>query len=82
MNIEKDPSKVTTIVFFGRTGSGKSSLANMIAGKKVFDIGDSLESKTCEAEMEIVPWRFDPSKKIKLVDNPGFADNMPEMTNQ
>jgi len=73
---------ITTIVFFGRTGAGKSALCNQIAGKKIFEEGHRLDSKTDRPLSEIVSWPQDPSKKIRLIDTPGFGDNTNTLTNE
>ncbi len=70
-----------TIALFGRTGAGKSSLANKIIGEDHFKVGHRLISETESVASEIFTWPLDPTLKIKLVDTPGFADNRPEMTN-
>ncbi|XP_042368014.1 GTPase IMAP family member 7-like [Plectropomus leopardus] len=64
------------IVILGKTGAGKSSLANTIFGEELFKIDHSLNSGTreCQAETRSVNGR-----SITLIDTPGFFDtNQPE----
>ncbi|KAK2862952.1 hypothetical protein Q5P01_002485 [Channa striata] len=59
------------IVILGKTGSGKSSLANTIFGEELFTIDHTINSETekCQAESKSVNGR-----KITLIDTPGFFD--------
>ncbi|XP_042256765.1 GTPase IMAP family member 9-like [Thunnus maccoyii] len=64
------------IVMIGKTGVGKSSLANTIFGEDVFTINhiSNAETKECQAQTRSVNGR-----SITLVDTPGFFDtNMSE----
>uniref|UniRef100_A0A087X686 AIG1-type G domain-containing protein n=2 Tax=Poecilia formosa TaxID=48698 RepID=A0A087X686_POEFO len=61
------------IVVLGKTGAGKSSLANTLLGENVCKPDDSAVSGTsrCQAESRTVNGR-----SIKLIDTPGFFDTM------
>ncbi|XP_073331698.1 GTPase IMAP family member 7-like [Pagrus major] len=59
------------IVILGKTGAGRSSLANTIFGEELFKISHTLNSETrqCRAETRSVNGR-----SITLIDTPGFFD--------
>ncbi|RVE62152.1 hypothetical protein OJAV_G00154330 [Oryzias javanicus] len=59
------------IVVLGKTGAGKSSLANNIIGEKRFEVNHSADSGTseCKAESKSLNQR-----SITFVDTPGFFD--------
>ncbi|XP_067435049.1 GTPase IMAP family member 9-like isoform X1 [Thunnus thynnus] len=59
------------IVLLGKSGSGKSSLANTIFGEKLFTVGhiSNSETKKCQAETRSVNRR-----SITLIDTPGLFD--------
>ncbi len=64
-------TKSWRIVLLGKTGTGKSSLANTIFGEEVFEINCTAisETKTCQAKTKSVNGR-----SITLIDTPGFFD--------
>ncbi len=59
------------IVILGKTGAGKSSLANTIFGEELFQVDHSFnsEARKCQAETKSINGR-----SITLIDTPGFFD--------
>jgi len=79
MNFSSDRQKTITIVIFGRTGAGKSYLANLLAGQAVFKIGNQLYSETSSTTSYTTTLHGYPNFRIRIIDTPGFADNRPDM---
>lgn len=69
--VQDQESTSMRMVLLGKTGSGKSHLANTIFGEKLFETYDSPNSGTskCQAETKTVNGR-----SITLIDTPGFFD--------
>ncbi|XP_074518489.1 GTPase IMAP family member 7-like [Halichoeres trimaculatus] len=59
------------VVILGKTGSGKSSLANTIFGEDVFKINHTPSSETSKCQTSNASVK---GRKFTLVDTPGFFD--------
>lgn len=70
-----------TIVLVGRTGVGKSSLGNKLAGKTIFPEGNTLLSETTDVTAHNIQWPGDACTDVTIIDTPGFADNSMTMSN-
>jgi len=70
-------SETRKIVVIGETGTGKSSLCNVIAGKPVtsdfFPVGHKLDSKTWQTTVNPAKWKGD-GFDIDIIDTPGLDD--------
>ncbi|XP_030285683.1 GTPase IMAP family member 7-like [Sparus aurata] len=59
------------IVILGKTGAGKSSLANTIFGEELFSPDDTLNSGTIQCQSETKSLK---GKRITVIDTPGLFD--------
>jgi len=77
--------KPITILLFGRTRAGKSSLGNKLSGGSLFEVGDGLESNTTSTKDAIISLKDEKgndSYLLRIIDTPGFADNRVDRTNE
>ena len=66
---------MSTIVFIGKTGVGKSSLSNAVIGGDTFDVSGSINSCTSKTSYVIGKLIGTPTE-IKIVDTPGLSDSL------
>ncbi|GFR94866.1 immune-associated nucleotide-binding protein 5 [Elysia marginata] len=64
------PTRIN-LALIGKTGQGKSHTGNSILMKEVFDVSDSTESETVDANWEVREYN---GQIIKVVDLPGAKD--------
>jgi len=64
-------SEIRNIILIGRTGQGKSTLANVITGTNQFKESDKGVSETKSAQEEILE---DEGVKYRIVDTIGIGD--------
>ncbi|KAG2119830.1 P-loop containing nucleoside triphosphate hydrolase protein [Suillus discolor] len=62
------------IPVMGPTGVGKSTFINTACGKEVTAVGHDLKSCTASIQHAICECPSDPSRRVILVDTPGFDD--------
>ncbi|XP_076457938.1 GTPase IMAP family member 8-like [Babylonia areolata] len=62
-----------SVLIIGKTGNGKSSLANTITGDKNFPVGASLSSTTREAQVFTANVG---RRRLKVIDTPDFINMM------
>ncbi|KAF8064962.1 P-loop containing nucleoside triphosphate hydrolase protein [Lyophyllum atratum] len=58
----------------GPTGAGKSTFINTVAEKEITTVGHNLKSETAQLQHIVLSYPKDPSRRIILVDTPGFDD--------
>ncbi|KAL6118407.1 uncharacterized protein ACO6RY_03214 [Pungitius sinensis] len=63
--------KEMRIVMLGKTGCGKSSVANTILGENVFKVGHTVNSETSECQSET---RRVDGRDVTFIDTPGLFD--------
>ncbi len=69
--LEKELNIPVSIALFGQPGSGKSSLINKIAGRKLAEVGIETDKTTDAARYEI--------NKLYFIDLPGYGtSNFPK----
>ena len=71
-----------SMVVIGSTGTGKSTLCNVLSGKahddnSNFPTSEEMESCTNKTTAKEVFWRGDPDFKFTLIDTPGLNDPEP-----
>lgn len=59
------------IIVIGETGTGKSSLCDLLAGKHLFQVSDSAESCT----FKTICYRSEKDPEIGIIDTPGLQDS-------
>ena len=64
--------KPIKIIIFGKTGSGKSTFLNWLAGRELFTVSNSYKSCTKKCQMEKVNVN---GVTFELIDTPGFFDD-------
>ncbi|KAG6917337.1 hypothetical protein DXG01_002908 [Tephrocybe rancida] len=62
------------IPIMGPTGAGKSTFINWVAGQNVAVVGHNLKSETAQLQHVILTHPTDPTRRIIVVDTPGFDD--------
>ncbi|KAG6860605.1 hypothetical protein C0995_009426 [Termitomyces sp. Mi166 len=70
-----DPRDTDFVIpVMGPTGAGKSTFINYVAGQNITIVGHDLKSETQQLQHVILPHPTDRTRRIILVDTPGFDD--------
>ncbi|GLB39700.1 putative 50S ribosome-binding GTPase [Lyophyllum shimeji] len=70
-----DPRSTDVVIpIMGPTGVGKSTFINRVADKDVATVGHNLKSQTAQLQHVVLAYPNDPTRRIVLVDTPGFDD--------
>ncbi|KAG6833274.1 hypothetical protein H0H87_009449 [Tephrocybe sp. NHM501043] len=71
----EDPRDTDIVIpIMGPTGAGKSTFINHVAGESVAAVGHNLKSETAQLQHVIFPHPTDRTRRIIIVDTPGFDD--------
>ncbi|KAG6811113.1 hypothetical protein H0H92_008960 [Tricholoma furcatifolium] len=71
----EDPRDTDIVIpVMGPTGAGKSTFINRVAGQAVTVVGHNLRSETAQLQHVILPHPTDRTRRIIIVDTPGFDD--------
>ena len=71
-NFYQDTSEDSGVLMFGMMGAGKSTVANTLLGKVVFEEGDGAESVTDHVQVSSV--EKPGGGKLSVFDVPGLGD--------
>ncbi|KAG2336080.1 hypothetical protein BDR05DRAFT_920530 [Suillus weaverae] len=74
VTLENGRSDDIIIPVMGPTGVGKSTFINIAFGKVATTVGHDLKSCTAQIQHAFCPCPGDPSRRVVLVDTPGFDD--------
>ncbi|KAG6820492.1 hypothetical protein H0H93_016299, partial [Arthromyces matolae] len=71
----EDPRDTDIVIpVMGPTGAGKSTFINYVAGQMVTKVGHNLKSETAQLQHVILPHPTDKTRRVIIVDTPGFDD--------
>ncbi|KAH0578625.1 hypothetical protein H2248_003763 [Termitomyces sp. 'cryptogamus'] len=70
-----DPRDTDFVIpVMGPTGAGKSTFINYVAGQNVTIVGHNLKSETQQLQHVVLPHPTESTRRIIIVDTPGFDD--------